>query len=295
MTDTTIAVPGATTTVTEPGTQTTTTTQAAPWYTGASEEEVGYLQNRGWDKLDAKTAALAAGKAHREAEKLIGAPAASIVRLPKDSNDTAAIADLYAKLGVPADGKYDFTGVKFADGTELGEDFTAAVSKALHSAGVAKDKAPEIVRAIVALGDAEEATSAAGKTAALETERAALRINWGSNVEANLAIARNAAAQFGPKIQEAVNALEGQIGYAAVMEMFRTIGTSIQEPAFHAPGIGGGGQQVTSVAQARATLAQNMADAAWGEKLSNGDATALREFDNLTRLISAADAAAARQ
>jgi hypothetical protein len=36
---------------------------------------LGYLQNRGWDKVDAKTAAINAGKAHREAEKLIGAPA----------------------------------------------------------------------------------------------------------------------------------------------------------------------------------------------------------------------------
>jgi len=63
---------------------------AKPWYEGAAAEDVGYFQNRGWDKVDAKTAAFNAAKAHREAEKLIGAPADKMIRLPNDPNDAEA-------------------------------------------------------------------------------------------------------------------------------------------------------------------------------------------------------------
>lgn len=284
MTDTAVVAPG--TTEAGGGTTTTTTTQAAPWYGTLAGEELGYLQNRGWDKLPANEVALAAAKAHREAEKLIGVPADKVVRLPKDAADTEGWSEFRTKTGVPADEKgYDFAGVKFSDGTELDPNFTADIAKALHSAGVAKDKAPEIVRAIVALGEKEATASAAEREAAINAQRDTLKINWGSNVEANLVIARNAVAALGVK-QEAVDALEGQIGYAAVMEMFRTIGTKIGEDTFVSTGANGGARQVMSVDGAKAQLDALQNDSAWVTKLSNGDSTALREFDNLTRIVA---------
>ena len=76
-----------------------------PWHDGLPAEDVGYFQNRGWDKTDAKTAAVAAAKAHREAEKLIGAPADKIVRLPNDPNDAEAWRQVRLRLGMPQDEK----------------------------------------------------------------------------------------------------------------------------------------------------------------------------------------------
>lgn len=289
---------GTTAATTDTGTTATTTATATTttpnWYDGLPTEDLGYLQNRGLDKGDVKSALLATMKAHREAERLIGAPSDKVVRLPKDSNDVEAIANLYTKLGVPADEKgYDFSGVKFADGTGLDEGFTTDLGKALRAAGVAKDQAAGIAKVLVALGDREEASSVAEKTAALNAEREALKINWGSNVEANTIVARNAAAAFGPKIQAAVDALEGQAGYAAVLEMFREIGSRIAEPAFMASGIGGGRPGVVSASQAQATLDSNLADATWRNKLDSGDRTTIQEFDNLTRVITAAQRQAA--
>ncbi|MDE2020403.1 MAG: hypothetical protein KGJ13_08715, partial [Patescibacteria group bacterium] len=97
----------------------------APWYQGADQETVGYLQNRGLDRKTPKEAALEAIKAHREAEKFIGAPADKLVRLPKDEADTAGWEQVYGRLGVPADAKgYDFSDLKFSDGSEPDSDFT---------------------------------------------------------------------------------------------------------------------------------------------------------------------------
>lgn len=286
MTDTTGAtVPGETGTTT--GTTTTAMTTTQPWYEGASSEEVGYLQNRGWDKLEPKAVALAASRAHREAEKLIGAPADKIVRLPRDASDVEGLANLYAKLGVPTDDKgYDFSSVKHADGTALDEVVTTELGRVLRSAGVAKDRAPDIAKAIVALDDKKGEARQIEQRAALDAQRETLKINWGANIEANLVIARNAAAALGIK-PEAVAALEGQIGYAAVMEMFRSIGTKIGEDRFVSGGAGGStGNGPMSVDQARATLDSRIHDAEWSKKLSNGDPTTLREFDNLTRVVS---------
>jgi hypothetical protein len=125
-----------------------------PWYDGAGAEDVGYFQNRGWDKVDAKTAAINAAKAHREAEKLIGAPAAELVRLPKDPNDAAGWAAVRSRLGVPADEKgYNFADVKHADGSALTEAEAAAWAKRSHSAGLRPADAVAMVADAIKAGD----------------------------------------------------------------------------------------------------------------------------------------------
>lgn len=262
------------------------TTQAS-WFEGIAGEDLGYLQNRGLDKMGAREAFLATAKAHREAEKLIGAPADKLIRLPKDAADAEGWSTLYSRLGVPSDEKgYDFTGIKFADGTELDPGFTSEIAKSLRAAGVAKDKAGDIVKAIVALGEREETEDAAANAQRQATERDALNIQWGSRAKANLIIAKNAAAALGVKPEE-VGALEKVVGYARVMEMFRSIGSKIGEDQFVTnPLPQGGGSQVMTRDMAQATLNQRLADTVWGQKLEAGDTATAREFDNLTRMIA---------
>lgn len=276
----TITAPGDT-----GGTTTTTTTQTAPnWYDGADADTLGYLQNRGWDKVDAKTAAFNAAKAHREAERLIGAPADKIVRLPKDANDIAAITDLRSKLGVPADEKgYDYSTVKFEDGTALDEGFTSALSNALLQANVAKDKAPTVAQAVVKFMEAAEKQDTALASDKIVQEKQTLAANWGNNYNANLVVAQNTAKTLGVD-PEAVAALEKQIGYAKVMEMFRNIGSRTGEDSFvrsTAPGANGS----MSKEQAGATLKERQNDRVWVDKLMAGDTMTKREFDNLTRMM----------
>lgn len=258
-----------------------------PWFHGADAETVGHIQNRGWDKLTAAEAAVNAVKSHREAEKHLGVPADQLLRMPKDAADAEGQARLNERLGVPKEVKdYDFSTVKFADGTDLEASFTEALAPALLAARVSKDAAPGVVKAITAFLDKSEATETAEKASALAAERETLRINWGSNVEANMLVAKQAAAALGVD-EKAVQALENVVGYAKVMEMFRNIGTKIGEDVFvanRAPG----GAGVMSGDQAVATLAEKQADAAWVTKLNAGDTTALKEFHNLTTVIAAA-------
>jgi hypothetical protein len=251
----------------------------------ASRTELnGYLQNRGWDKTDARAAALGAIKAHREAERLIGAPADKMVRLPKDAADEPAWNELRTKLGVPADPKeYDFSSVKFTDGSALDAEFTSKMSAALREANVSKDRAPVVAKAMIEFMEKADGAMEADKAAAVAQEKDALRANWGNNFNANLIVAQNAAKTLGLD-PEAIAALEGGIGYAKVMEMMRNIGARMGEDAFvstRAPG----GTGPMSADQASATMAERKADKVWVGKLMAGDSATRREFDTLSRMM----------
>ena len=257
-----------------------------PWFDGAPAEDVGYFQNRGWDKVDAKTAAFNAAKAHREAEKLIGAPADKIIRLPNDPADAEAMRQVRLKLGMPTDEKgYDLSVVKHADGSALSETEAATWAKRAYTLGLNKTDALALVNDSVKEQDASKtisATEAAGKLAA---EKTALATNWGPNYEANLFVAKQAAAALGVK-PEAIAALEKTIGYAATMDMFRNIGTKIGEDKF-VMSPAAGGNTVMTREQAVDRKAALMADRVWSKAYLEGDAAKLAEMTALNTMIVA--------
>lgn len=258
---------------------------ADAWHKDIAGEDLGYFQNRGWDKVDAKTAAINAGKAHREAEKLIGAPADKIVRLPNDPADKEAWRQVQLRLGVPKDESgYDFKVIKHADGSDLTADEQTAFAKQALKLGLRPADALEFVSDTVKAGDTSKtagSTEAAGKLAA---EKSALATNWGPNYEANMFVAKQAAGALGVK-PEAIAALEKTIGYAATMEMFRTIGTKIGEDRFvQNPALGGGTGAMTKE-QAMERKSALMADKVWTQAYLNGDAEKGKEMLALNTMI----------
>lgn len=258
-----------------------------PWFDGGDADIVGHIQNRGLATGDAKSAAFNLAKAHREAEKLLGAPANELFRTPKDANDVEGWTRFDDRFGVPKEAKeYDFSMVKRADGTTLDPSLIEALAPALRAAHVSKAAAPDVVKALLSTLDKNGSEAAANKAAALASEREALRISWGSNVEGNLLMAKNAAAAVGAT-PEAVAALEQVMGYGPAMQMFRNIATKIGEDAFISSQAPGSNGAAMTVEQAGATLAEKMNDQAWVAKLNAGDTTALREFNNLTTLKAA--------
>lgn len=260
-----------------------------PWYGANNEPDfVGHLQNRGWDKLEPAQAAIAAAKAHREAEKLIGGRAEDRVVWPKDATDAEGWNRVHSRLGVPTDLKeYDFSAVKFSDGTEIDDEFATALRTELQKAHVSKADAPSFVKALVSIVEKQESAATQEAEANLTQEREKLRINWGANVDNFLTVARNTAQTLGVT-PEQVDALEKGIGYAAVMEMFRNIGQKIGEDQFVISNNGGGGKpQPMTYEQAEFRLNELTNDATFYAKLSAGDVAAKKEFDNLTRLVAA--------
>lgn len=273
--------------------QSTQTTQ--PWYQGVAgvdETVVGHWKNQGWDTKTPAEVAVSATKAWKEAEKFVGAPAAQLLRVPKDAADEAGWNAVWTRLGKPADPKeYDFSTVKYSDGTAPEDTFIEAMRSAAHRLHLPKDAAPALTREVVKYLESADTTEAAERTAKLVEQKAALKKNWGPNEAANLFIAQRAAAALGVP-PETVSALEGVIGYDRVMEMFRLIGSKIGEDKFvTSTGRPAGG--VMTREEAIAKKQDLMTNIEWRKSYLAGDKAKFREMQALEIIISGVNQQAA--
>lgn len=276
-TTTTAAAPAATTAAA------TTAAPAAKWYDGAEASLIGHLQSHGWDTKTPTEAALAAVQSHQAAAKLIGHPPEKVARIP-EPNDEAGWKSFYERLGAPSDAKaYDFSKVTFADPAQ--GDFVRAQAAALH---LNQNAALVLAQNVVANAAKAAAATLADNTAAINTERDALKKDWGANEAANLFTIRRTAEALGVS-KEQVDALEKMdgMGYAKVMAMFLNIGSKMGEDTFvrnTAPG----GTGLMSGEQASARKAELLSDSAWTARYQAGGKTELREMLAVQTVLLAA-------
>jgi hypothetical protein len=261
-------------------------TQETTWVpAGTDAEIVGHIQNKGWDKKTVAEAAIDAAKSHRSAELMLGGGVDNLVRLPKDQNDEAGWKAVYSKLGAPADAKaYDpiFKEVTFTDKTEIDQPFVDVLRKTAVKNHWTVEELRDVTKAVVSYVESGDAGDAATKQAAVALEQKKLVENWGAaNVDVNMIIARNAVAKLGIK-PEAVAALQDQVGYAAVMEMFHKIGSSIGEDSL-IRSLNGGGSPTLSKEQATARIAELKKDTDWTKRYLEGSS---KEVSELTALIA---------
>lgn len=255
------------------------------WHKDITGEDLGYFQNRGWDKVDAKTAAINAAKAHREAEKLIGAPADKIVRLPNDPADKEAWRQVQLKLGMPKDeAGYDLSVIKHADGSVLTDAEKASYAKTAYKLGLRPSDALDFVSDSVKVADAGKSSSTVEEQAKLAAEKTKLADNWGTKYEANMFVAKQTAGALGVTPEE-VTALEKVVGYARTMDMFRNIGTKIGEDKFIQTHLPGGGNVPMTKEAALDRKTSLMADTAWVKSYLAGDAEKAREMTALNTMI----------
>ena len=258
-----------------------------PWYEGkADAETIGWLQNKGWDK-DPVTAAIEASKARREAERFLGAPPEQLLRLPKDATDEAGWNAVRQRLGAPKEAReYDFSTVKFADGSELEQSFTDRMRAALHKAGTPKDAAPGVVKEVVGFMDAADAADTAAKAARLQSERTALQSEWGPNAEFNRLTAMQGAKRAvgsEEKAAEVISAMQDAIGYKATMEFWRKIGAGTSEDTFVESGHGG---NPVTMNGAKARIEELKNDPEWTARYLKGMPKEKAEMDNLIMLVT---------
>lgn len=259
-----------------------------PWHQGVEAEVLGHWQNKNYDLSDPAKIAVAATKAAIEAQKFVGVPPQQLVRLPADAKDEAGWKSVYNRLGVPADAKdYDLTGVKWADGTDLQDGFTATMRDAMLSARVPKDRAADVVKSVVKWFGDTKAAETAEQTAKIAEEKATLQKNWGTNFEFNKLKAMEGARRLGIT-PEAVAALESVKGYSAVMEAMRKIGVGTSEDTFVEGKVGG---QIMTREGATARKAELMADDAWQKRFLDGGVAERREMSALNQLITGVEAA----
>lgn len=259
----------------------------APWYQGVEgvdAELTGHIQTKGWDKLTPQAAAAQAAKAHRESERLVGAPADQVVRLPKDPNDVAGWKTVWERLGAPKDATgYDFSTVKTVDGKAPEAAVLDFVRDQATKLNMSKDAAARLAESLVRQSETQATTAKAEYDANLTKARSELAKSWGPNAEGNKFIAGKAAAVLGIT-PELMAELEKGVGYNKVMEMFLSIGQKIGEDKF----ISGGGPAgtVLTADQAKARLTEIKADTAWTKRYFEGGTAEKREFEALTTLIA---------
>jgi len=258
-----------------------------PWYDGIDAETIGHWDNKGWKKESAKEIALAATKQAREAEKHFGVPPEQLLKMPKADAKPEDIKAFRERLGMPKDAKeYDFSTIKGAAGNPIAATLADTLRSSSYAAGLSKEAAVAIAAAVQKSlddGRASENTINAGKLAEEKTKLAA---NWKNNFDFNHLKAMEGARRLGIT-PDAVKALEGQIGYAAVMEAMRKIGAGTSEDTFVERGITGQGTPTTREgAMARKT--ELMADKDWAGRYLKGGVAENQEMTALNTMIDSA-------
>ncbi len=260
---------------------------ATPWYQGVpgmDQETIGHITTKGWDKKSAAEAAYEAVKAYRSAEHFIGAPPTELIRVPKDPADELGWKNVWERLGTPKDAKeYDFGAVKFSDGTDLDEGFVNLMRENALKNHIPKDAAVALTSEFAKFLDSVEQRDLADRSAKLAEQKAALEKNWGPNKEANLFVAKRAAAalELDP---ETVASLENVIGYDKIMEMFRKIGSKIGEDKF-VTNSERSGSGVMTREEAMANKSSLMNDKVWVASYLKGDAEKIRQMTALNTII----------
>lgn len=210
---------------------------SAPWYgeipADRPQEFREWISNKGFKDP------LSALESYHNAEKLLGAPADQIIRLPK-ADDAQAWEGVWAKLGRPEKPEgYELPVPEGDDG-----EFAKLASQWFHAAGVPKAAAQAIAKA------ANEHAAAQMKTQkeALEREAnqqlEALKTEWGAEFDKRAEFAKRGLAAYGKKAgldDNDLGVLEHAIGTAKMIRLFAALGETTAEHDFGGGGEGGVG------------------------------------------------------
>lgn len=274
-----------------PGPTPTPAPPGQPWYQGvadATPEFIGTWQNMGLDKKTPVEAAIAMTKSFRETQAKLGVPAAELVRWPKDASDETGWQAIRTRLGVPTDPNQYVEGlkaVKRADGNPVDQTMVDLGRELAAKLKLPAADAPALVQGLVAHLDGRAAAELADKTTKIAESMQALRKDWGANYDANHRIAKRTAEKFGFK-KETVESLENASSPADVYNLFLKLGQATGEDKLVLGGVNNINNGVMTQAQAKAQLDTLNQDAAWRAKVAAGDHEAIREWKNLTTLIS---------
>lgn len=281
MSETTPATPAATDT--PPAAPAPAPTAPAPaWHSAYQGEDLGWLQNRGYDKLGEKEALDALLKQTRSLESLRGVPADRLLTLPQDMTAENALDAVYARLGRPE--KPDGYGFKPAeDGNDA--DYVTWISDLSHGLGLNPKQAEKLnlaLRDTVAKSSSAEAEAAKIKS---ESEFAALKAEWKDTYDLNFQIAQDTARKLGVTDEQS-DALEAALGSsAALVKLFAKIGVKSGE-APYVNGDAARGDAVTTPEAAQQKMNELMKDAAFVDRFYNNDTEARNTISRLSKIAS---------
>jgi hypothetical protein len=199
------------------------------WHANYDPDTLGWMNNRGLDKLPVDEALSTAIKGHMNAEKSLGVPQERRIDLPADTNAPGALDGVYNRLGRPeAPDGYTFSSSD-PEGTDKAFDDWAKT--AFHDAGISAPNADALytefknfVNGTVEQSAADAATAAAAAELDLQRE-------WGPTYERNKNLATAAAAKFGLDA-DAFDAIRAALPDNQAMKLFQAIGAAVAEDPF---------------------------------------------------------------
>lgn len=217
MSDGTAAAAATTTATTATTTGAATTAVPFDWKAsgGLDDAALGYVQNKGWkgpaDVLSSYT----------NLEKLVGAPADRIIKLPENGEFGP---EVYDRLGRPKDVKGYGAEKWVAPGGDT--KFAETAATWFHENGLN----PKQAQALAGKWNEYATTQATANKAATDARDAqqtsALKAEWGQQFEANAKIVDTAAAAFKMTPAE-IDALKTAMGPQAAMKFLHNIGTKM--------------------------------------------------------------------
>lgn len=257
----------------------TGTPAAFDWTPHVADEAV-----RGWVAAKGFKDPGALAQSALNQEKLLGVPAESIVKLPKDDNADAWNA-VYDRLGRPKDPKE--YGLPLPEG-DKGE-FAAEAAKWFHEAGLNGKQGRTVAEkwnAHVAAAQKQQSEATKARDAEQVTK---LKADWGPQFEPNMALVDKAAQAFGISTEH-VQALKAAMGPGAAAKFLHAIGSKLGvEGDFVSGGARGGSGNFSTPEAAQAQIAALREDKGFVQRFAAGDSEARAEMKRLHRLAYPGD------
>lgn len=242
---------------------------AADWLTGFDDAEKAFVASKGFDSPKTLLGS------YRSLESHMGAPKERILRLP-EKDDSPDWASVHERLGKPKEAKdYDFE-VPQGD-----EKFAEAFKGALHAGNVPKAEARKIAAKLQADHKIRFDEMKKNQEMAFKNQESALKQEWGSTYDTNLAKAKEAARLSGVD-EKFLNTMGSSLGHDVVMKNFLKMAAGMGEASF----VTGRREAIMTPELARGELKNLRSDQGWVERFNKHDSDAINRFNYLTKLAA---------
>lgn len=213
-------------------------------------------------------------------EKLRGVPQEQLLQLPKADAPAEEWGKVFNRLGAPE--KSD--GYKIDIPKEHGAqpEFVDWAKNAFHAANLTAKQAETVIAKWNEMNGAEMAKAQATSKAAMDAEVNALKTEWGNAFEQNMNVAKSAAKEFGID-QKIVDALEGQLGTKATMQLFQKIGSRLGEAGFTEGQSKGNGFGGMAPDFAKSQLSVQLKDKTWAANAMKPGTTENQLYNKLMK------------
>ena len=242
-----------------------------PYYDGwgLSDDSVGFLQTLQYKDANALVEGL------KQTRSYVGADKNTLVKVPKpDAEGNVNYDEVYKLLGRPDDA----AGYGFGD-----EEFAKAAAQKLYDLGISKKQAESLMQFMVEQDNINKTKADEEWNAAIEKGTAALKKEWGSDYEANVAVAQQAVRDITEKTgftAEELDKVEKALGTDKATKLFYSIGAA-------AGGVKAlqnynAGQETPEIAAYK--LKELLADKETAKLLAQNDSKTIKEVRRLTEL-----------